>query len=307
MSQPSAHDTEVPVAAEVDIDVELARRLVGAQMPEYRDLPVRRVSSIGTDNAVFRLGDDLAIRMPLRQDTVGGLLKEVRWLPAIAPHLSLSVPQVVSLGEPDERYPLPWAVVRWLEGEDALSGRFDSMGDTARALGRFVNELQHIDMSDAPPPGSEGFVRGLPIDGRDAAFRAGLAQCRDHLDVRRVGRVWDLALSAPGWDGTPVWLHADLLPGNLLVRDGRLAGILDFGAMATGDPAYDVTPAWHLFDHGTRSLFLDTLGVAEATWHRARGLVIAGGVIGLSYYLGSNPFMVAAALSGIQAVLDDPA
>ena len=174
-------------ADEIGIDVSMARRLVAEQVPEYAALPLRRVASGGTDNAVFRLGDDLAIRMPLHPGAVGGLLKEVRWLPVVA-------------------------------------------------------------TTDAPRPGSEGFVRGLPLVGRDAYFRAALAQCQGLVDTQRVAEVWDDALTVPAWDGPPVWLHADLLPSNVLVRDGRVAGVLDFGAMATGDPAYDVTPAWHLFD-----------------------------------------------------------
>ncbi|MGH3923564.1 MAG: aminoglycoside phosphotransferase family protein, partial [Pseudonocardiaceae bacterium] len=232
-------------ADEVDIDASLARRLVTEQVPEYAALPLRRVASGGTDNAVFRLGDDFALRMPLHPRAVGGLLKEIRWLPVVAEHVSLDVPQVVATGESGEGYPFPWAVVRWLTGEDALTAHINSMSETARALGRFVAELQSIDMTDAPKPGSEGFSRGLPLLGRDAHFRAALAQCDGLVDTQRAAEVWDDALAVPAWDGPPVWLHADLLPSNVLVRDGRVAGVLDFGTMATGDPAYDVTPAWH--------------------------------------------------------------
>jgi aminoglycoside phosphotransferase (APT) family kinase protein len=299
MPQPRLHEDEV------NINAWLARRLLAEQMPEYCALPLRRIASGGTDNAVFRLGGDLAIRMPLHPRAVGGLLKEVRWLPVIAPHLPLEVPEVVSTGEPGGDYPFPWAVVRWLEGEDALTGRIGSIRETAFTLGRFVSELQAIDMTDAPPPGTEGFVRGLPLVGRDSTFRAALAHCAGLVDVERVRQIWDDALAAPEWDGPPVWLHADLIPGNLLLRDGRLVGVLDFGAMATGDPAYDVTPAWHLLDRDTRPAFREIVGADEATWHRARGLVVSGGVIALPYYLHSNPSMVATARHGIHEVLAD--
>ncbi len=301
MSSTRMHDNEV------DIDVTLARRLLAEQLPAYLALPLRRVASGGTDNAVFRLGDNLALRMPLQPGAVGGLLKEVRWLPVVAPHLSLDVPEVVTTGGPGAGYPFPWTVVRWLAGDDALTGHLDSMHETAQALGHFVAELQGIDITDAPWPGSEGFVRGLPLVGRDAAFRANLAQCEGLLDVERVAQVWDDALAAPDWRGPPVWLHADLLPGNLLVRGGRLAGVLDFGAMATGDPAYDVTPAWHVLDRASRPVFREIVGADDATWRRARGLVVSGGVIALPYYLHSNPSMVATARRGIEAVLADPA
>jgi aminoglycoside phosphotransferase (APT) family kinase protein len=292
-------------ADEVDIDAALAARLIAEQLPSYAGLPLRRIASGGTDNAVFRLGAELAVRMPLRPGAVDGVRKEVRWLPVLAPHLTLPIPEVVAIGEPGAGYPFPWAVLRWLPGRDALTAPFRSLADTAVGLGRFVAELQSIDMAGAPPPGAEGFSRGLPIAGRDAVFRAALARCDGLVDVARVAAIWDDALSAPPWNGPPVWLHADLIPGNLLVRDGRLAGILDFGTMATGDPAYDVTPAWHLLDPANRRTFLDLVGADAATCRRARGLVVSGGVIALPYYLDSNPAMVATARHGIAAVLSD--
>ncbi|MEJ7629283.1 MAG: aminoglycoside phosphotransferase family protein [Nocardioidaceae bacterium] len=290
---------------EVFIDTSLARRLLAEQMPEYGVLPLHRVPSGGTENAVFRLGDELAIRMPLHASAVGGLLKEARWLPVVAPHLTLAVPEVVSTGQPGKDYPFPWAVVRWLAGEDALTGRIESTREAALALGRFVTELQGFDMTDAPPPGTEGFVRGLPLVGRDSSFRDALAMCAGLVDVERVQQIWDDALAAPQWDGPPVWLHADLIPGNLLLRDGRLVGVLDFGAMATGDPAYDITPAWHLLDHSSRPVFREIVAADDATWRRARGLVVSGGVIALPYYLHTNPAMVETARRGISEVLAD--
>jgi aminoglycoside phosphotransferase (APT) family kinase protein len=301
MPPPRLHDDEVT------IDESLARRLLVEQLPAYGALPLRRIASGGTENAVFRLGDDLAVRMPIRPDAVSGLLKELRWLPVVAPHLSLAVPEVVATGEPGPGYPFPWAVMRWLEGDDALTARIDSLHEAAWTLGGFVSELQGIDMTGAPRPGSEGFVRGLGLAFRDETFRGWLARCEGLLDVKRVQQVWDDALAAPGWDGPPVWLHADLIPGNLLVRRGRLAGVLDFGAMATGDPSYDVTPAWHVFDAASRRTFLDIVGADAATILRARGLVVSGAVIALPYYQHTNPSMVATARRGIDAVFADGA
>ncbi len=299
MPPPRLHHDEVP------IDAALAHRLVAGQLPQYARLPLHRVASDGTEHAVFRLGVDLALRMPMTPGAVSGLLKEVRWLPVLAPHLSLDVPEVVATGEPAEDYPFPWAVVRWLPGEDAMSERLASLPETAVALGQFVAELQGIDMTDAPAPGSEGFSRGVPIGHWDAAFRKVLPQCEELIDVRRVVEVGDDALAAPVWGGPAVWLHADLIPPNLLVRDGALAGVLDFGTMATGDPAYDVTPAWHLLDRDTRPRFLEAVGADDAMRRRARGLVVYYAVLALSYYLRTNPTMVAIARRGIEEVLAD--
>lgn len=299
MSPPRLHHDEV------DIDAALAHRLIAEQLPRHARLGLHRVASGGTENAVFRLGDDLALRMPMTPGAVGGLLKEIRWLALVAPHLSLDVPEVVATGEPAEGYPFPWAVVRWLPGEDAVTEPLVSLHEAAAVLGQFVAELQGIDMTGAPAPGSEGFARGLPLGGLDAAVREILPQCDGLIDVRRVVEVWDDALAAPAWDGPPVWLHADLIPPNLLVRDGDLAGVLDFGAMATGDPAYDVTPAWHLLDRVTRPEFLEIVEADDATRRRARGLVVAYAVFALPYYRHTNPTMVAIGRRGIDEVLAD--
>lgn len=292
-------------ADEVDIDVAVARGLLVEQLPAYASLPLHRVPSGGTENAVFRLGDELAMRMPTNPGAVGGLLKEIQWLRVIAPHVSLAVPEVVAVGDPNDGYPFPWAIVRWLAGADVLVGRVDSLTDLAVALGGFVAELESIGTAEVPPPRSAGFVRGLPLIGRDAGFREALEQCDGMLDADRVRAVWDDALAAPDWDGPPVWLHADLIPSNLLVRDGRLAGVLDFGAMATGDPAYDVTPAWQVLDRESRTIFRAIIGADDATWRRARGLVVCSGVTSLPYYLHTNPSMVAIARRGMAEVLSD--
>jgi aminoglycoside phosphotransferase (APT) family kinase protein len=301
MSPPRLHHDEVA------IDAALVRALVAEQLPEYAGLPLHRVASGGTEHAVFRLGEELAIRMPMTPGAVAGLLKEVRWLPVLRPHLTLDVPEVVAIGQPGQDYPFPWTVVRWLAGDDASTVPFESLAETAVRLGRFVSELQGIDVTEAPAPGSEGFTRGLRLAGRDAGVREVLPECEGLIDVRRVADVWDDALAAPEWTGPPVWLHADLIPGNLLVRGGRLAGILDFGTVATGDPAYDVTAAWHVLHRASRPAFLEIVGADEATIRRARGLVVSGAVVAVPYYLHTNPTMVAIARRGVEEVLADRA
>jgi aminoglycoside phosphotransferase (APT) family kinase protein len=172
-----------------------------------------------------------------------------------------------------------------------------------RALAGFVAELHGIDTSTAPAPMSDGFSRGGPLAARDAAFHERLADCDGLLDVPRAAAVWAEALAAPPWAGPPVWLHADLLPSNLLIRAGRLAGILDFGCLCTGDPAYDITAAWHCPDPHERRDFLTTLAPDPATITRARGLVVLFATGALPYYRDTNPTMVTIARTGLTAAL----
>lgn len=292
-------------ADEVTIDDALARQLLGSQSPALADLPLARVPSGGTENAVFRVGDRLALRMPRQPDAVAGLVKEMRWVPVLARHLSLEVPEFLTVGEATADYPFPWAVVRWLEGRDGLAVPIHELRGAAATLTELVTQLQGIDTTHAPAPGSEGFTRGLPLAGRDQGVRESLLRCAGLLDTDRVGRVWEDALAAPAWEGRPVWLHADLIPGNVLVRGGRLTGVIDFGAMATGDPAYDVTAAWHLLDPADRARFLDHVGADEATRRRARGVVVAHAVAALPHYLHTNQAMVATSRRGIEQVLLD--
>jgi aminoglycoside phosphotransferase (APT) family kinase protein len=291
-------------ADQVDIDVALVRRLLEEQFADWCELPIRRVPSAGTDNAVFRLGDELAVRMPMRPSTVDGVRKELRWLPVLAPRLSLAVPEVLGAGEPGAGYPFPWSVVRWLPGRDALAEPPEPAG-TAAALGRFVAELRAIGTEAVPSPLTPQTRRGGPLAVGDPDFRRCLAECAGLVDTAAVAAVWERALDATVWAGPPVWLHADLLPSNLLVRDGRLVGVLDFGTLCTGDPAFDLTAAWHVFDAASRPAFLDLAGVDGPALARARGLVARWGVGALSYYLHTNPGMVAMARASLAAVLAD--
>lgn len=293
------HEHEVP------IDDGVVRSLLAGQFPDLADLPLERFPSGGTENAVFRLGSDLAVRLPLHEDAVSGLVKEIRWLPSLRPLLHLEVPEVRATGAPSHDYPFPWAIVHWLDGVDAMSAPIASLDEAADALARFCTDLWSIDPADVPSPDTSGFQRGQHLAYRDESFRVAVSQCEDLVDVAAVTRVWDEALNAPRWPGAPRWVHTDLIPPNLLVRDGRLVGVLDFGGVATGDPAWDLTPAWFVLDEGSRRRYRALLegSVDEAAWTRARGAVVSQSVIALPYYRETNPTMVRVAQRGIEALL----
>jgi aminoglycoside phosphotransferase (APT) family kinase protein len=290
-------------ADELDIDVALVRRLLAAQLPQWASLPVEPVSSSGTVNAIFRLGEDMAVRLPRVERYVGGLEKELRWLPRLAPHLPLAVPAPLASGEPGEGYPWPWAVYRWLEGETWAVDRVADLREAAADLARFVDALRRLETTGAPSRSRGG--RGAPLAERDAEVRAAIAASRGLVDPRSVTAAWEAALEAPVWEGRPVWAHGDLLPGNVLVARGRLSAVIDWGALSVGDPACELMAGWTLLSGESRDVFRATLSVDDATWARARGWALSVAVIALPYYHETNPVFAANAAHWIAEVLAD--
>lgn len=292
-------------ADEVDVGTPLVRRLVAAQFPQWAGLPLTPVRSDGTDNAIFRLGDELAVRLPRYPAAVGQAEKEHRWLPRLAPLLPLAIPAPVALGEPAEGYPWPWAVCRWLNGRNATPDQLEDARVAAADLAEFVRALQDVDASDGPAYGDHNFGRGAPLATRDDYVRAALAQLTDEIDVRSAGVAWAAALATPPHDGPPVWLHGDLQAGNLLADGGRLSGVIDFGALGTGDPACDVMAAWIFVAAEARRHFRTLLDVDDATWERARGWALSVGLIALPYYRDTNRAFATTARRWIEESLSD--
>jgi aminoglycoside phosphotransferase (APT) family kinase protein len=279
----------------------LVVRLIARQFPRWAGLAVTRVRSAGTDNEVFRLGDELAVRLPRTAGTAAALARELRWLPRLAPALPIDVPVPVGRGAPDEGFPHPWSVYRWLPGRDAVAEPITDLAEAAERLGRFVAALRGCDATGGPPS-----FRGGPIRERDAEARATIAALAADLDARRASAVWDDACAAPPWDGPPVWLHADLHPANLVSRAGRLAGVLDFGGLGVGDPACDLLPAWALLTAGTRAPFREASGVDDATWARGRGWGLYLGLGALHVYRVTNPVLAAIGRHALTEVLNTP-
>lgn len=261
---------------EVPIDTALVRRLVAAQFPQWAELPVRPVDASGVDNATYRLGEDMSVRLPRLPRWVGQVEREQRWLPRLAPRLPLPIPAPLARGVPGEGYPFPWSVYRWLDGKNAT---LDHIADPRRAaveLAGFFAALQAIDASEGPPPEWSNGFRGVPLgDERDSAtvetrVRPKIAALKGLVDTDGLTAVWEAALAAPAWDGPPVWIHGDPAPANLLARDGHLSAVIDFGTMAVGDPACDLIAAWAFVPAEARAVFRAELNVDDATWARGR-------------------------------------
>ncbi|MEE8337419.1 MAG: aminoglycoside phosphotransferase family protein [Dehalococcoidia bacterium] len=292
-------------AGEVNTDVALVRRLLAAQFPQWAGLPIEPVASAGTDNAIYRLGADMAVRLPRRPEVTGQVEKEQRWLPHLAPLLPLAIPVPLGRGTPGEGYPWHWSVYRWLEGADATMERIADLEQAAIALAEFITALHRIDPTGGPPPGPHNFFRGVPLAMRDDDTRAAIASLDGMLDATAVTAAWEAALRAPAWDGPPVWIHGDLSVGNLLAVRGRLSAVIDFGGLGVGDPACDLMIAWDLFSGASREVFRTALAADDATWARGRGWALSRALIFIPYYLDTNAAGVRGARSMIDEVLAD--
>jgi aminoglycoside phosphotransferase (APT) family kinase protein len=292
-------------ADEADIDESLVRRMLATQFPQWADLPVTPIDSAGTDNAMYRLGEDMAVRLPRVPRATGQVDKEQRWLPWLAPHLSLAIPVPLAMGEPGDGYPWRWSIYRWLEGETPTMDRIAAPREAATALAGFVTDLWRIDPTDGPAPGDHNVGRGSPLATRDTGTRAAIAALHDTLDTDAVTAAWEAALRAPTWDGPPVWLHGDLIATNLLAVDGRLSAVIDFGCLGIGDPACDVMPAWTFFTGQTRQAFREALQVDDPTWERGSGWALSFGLVALPYYQTTNPVLAGIARHAIDEVLAD--
>jgi aminoglycoside phosphotransferase (APT) family kinase protein len=282
---------------EVETDRELVRRLLVAQHPQWADLPIERVPSAGTDNAMYRLGDELAVRLPRIHWAVDSVVKERTWLPVLAPHLPLAVPLPVAIGDPEDAFAYPWSVVRWLPGENATLDRLQDPVQAALDLAECVRALQAIDPTDGPT-----IHRGDPVRLQEEGVRRSVAALRGEVDGDAVMEAWNRVVAAPDYDGPPRWFHGDLAYLNLLARDGALSGVIDWGACGVGDPAIETIIAWSLFSGDARDAYRDALQIDDATWERGKGWVLTG-VVGIPYYRDTNPDLVADKITAIEAVL----
>ena len=263
-----------PAAAEWSptlLGVELVARLVAAQHPRWADLDVRPVPVQGNDNRTFRLGDELLVRLPSAAGYASQVAKEQRFLPVLADALPLPVPVPVAAGVPGEGYPFPWSVLRWLPGETVLAAPPTDRRALAADLAAFLAALQSVPTTGAPPAGEHSWYRGAHPSCYDADVQRCLPAIErvPGLDLRRLRRLWDDAL-ATSWHGPPVWFHGDVAAGNLMVRDGRLCAVLDFGCCGIGDPACDLAAAWTVLDPGGRDVLRAGVGADDGTWERGR-------------------------------------
>jgi len=296
-------------ADQPDVDEALVRRLIASQHPRWAGLPVERVTSDGTTNAIYRLGSEEAARLPLVRYGEDAIDVEGPCLARIAPRVPFAVPEQLATGVPGAGYPFRWSVHRWIEGQPVSRAPVADLVALAEDLAAWIAALHRVDTTDGRDAARHD-LRGAPLAVRDAETRRGLATLDDEIDVGAALRVWEDALRAEPWQRPPVWTHGDLLPGNLLARAGRLAAVIDFAGLGVGDPACDLMIAWGLFSGASRAAFRDALrqaiGLDEALWARGRGHALYHAAIYIPYYRLTNPFGVEAARRQLAAVLGEP-
>jgi aminoglycoside phosphotransferase (APT) family kinase protein len=253
-----------------EITAKLVRELVVDQFPQWADLPVVPVEHNGWDNSTFRLGDQLSVRLPSGDGYVAQVEKEQRWLPDLAAHLPLPIPRPVGLGVACPLFPRPWSVYEWLPGEHATGGRIVDQHRLATHLAAFLSAFYAIDASGGPLAGPHSHFRGGALSTYDAHMKMTIGQLGDRIDTKRCIGIWDAAMGS-SWERQPVWVHGDLSGSNLLVVDGRLSAVIDFGCSAVGDPACDLVFAWTFLNDDAAVTFRAALNLDDDTWARAKG------------------------------------
>lgn len=254
-------------ANEIQIDVALVCRLIAAQFPKWADLPIKAVEFGGWDNRTFHLGDHMTVRLPSNEEYAPAVEKEQLWLPKLAPLLPLPIPKPLALGMPTEEYPWHWSIYKWLDGDTAANGDINNLSQFATDLAEFLFAFEKIDASNGP----YNFYRGSSLLSiYDAETRQSISLLNKKIDTEAATAVWNIALAST-WENSPLWFHGDVAVGNMLVQNGRLSAVIDFGSMGIGDPACDLAIAWTLFKEESREVFRANLPFDNATWERGRG------------------------------------
>lgn len=287
-----------------EIDAALVRRLIETQFPQWAHLPIRRVEPGGWDNRTFLLGAEMSVRLPSAAGYAAQVTREQHWLPKLAPHLPLPIPTPHALGKPGAGYPWPWSVYGWLEGDTATDGRIGSLDEFAVDLAAFLAALHRIDAVDGPPAGQQNYFRGGSLTVYDDQTREALRLLEGRIDTKTAHAIWEEAL-ATQWPHAPVWVHGDIAWGNLLVKDGKLCAVIDFGSSAVGDPACDLAIAWTLFRTTSRDAFRTALPLDAGTWARGRAWTLWKAMITVSGQIGRSAEEIRTSERVIDAVLAD--
>ena len=271
----------------LNIDVALVHRLIAVQFPQWVDLTIKPVEFSGWDNRTFHLGKHMSVRLPSAEKYSAKVEIEQRWLPKFAPLLPVQIPTPLAMGKPSAEYPWQWSVYQWIEGETASLDRINDLPQFATKLGEFLVALQKIDGTGGPLAGAHNFYRGGNLATYDTETRQSIAALTDKIDTNIVTGIWNEALDSK-WQQPPVWVHGDVAVGNLLVNNGQLNAVIDFGGLGVGDPACDLVMTWTFFKGESRDAFRTAINLDANTWARARGWALWKALIVCAELPGTN-------------------
>ena len=288
----------------LNIDLNLVRRLIASQFPSWSDLPITEVLPNGWDNRTFRLGNRMSIRLPSAERYAAQVDREHRWLPVLSDKLPLPIPTPLAIGKPDDSYPYKWSIYGWIDGDTAIPERIDNMPMFASALSEFLVALRSVDTSGAPGPGAgyRGGDLGIYNDQTRRAIE--MMGAESNLDRELLTDIWDTALASK-WNKPPVWIHGDVSSGNILVKDGTISAVIDFGSTAVGDPACDLSIAWTMFDEKSRDTFRNGMDLDEMTWTRGKGWTLWKALIILSGISETNTVEGERSRQTVDRILND--
>ncbi|MBX3710165.1 MAG: aminoglycoside phosphotransferase family protein [Gammaproteobacteria bacterium] len=290
---------------EFEINEDIVRTLLKSQCPQWADLSISPIKSTGTDNALFRLGADLIMRLPRIEWEPGSISKsinkEYEWLPKIANFLKMPISEPIFKGNSDQSYPWPWLISTWNEGHNPNFEKDNEYEHLAKDLALFLNDFHKISLPNGPLS-----RRGVPLKKVDEETKKAIGELEGEIDIADVTLLWEQLSNIPYWNKEPVWIHGDFLPGNILIQDNRLSAVLDFSDVGIGDPACDLIIAWALLNPHSRKFFRDNLeGIDHSTWERGRGWALSIALIMLPYYMHSNPVLATLARRMIENVLSE--
>jgi len=269
------------------IDTSLVHKLIATQFPQWTHLPISSVKHGGWDNRTFHLGEHMSVRLPSAAQYADKVEKEQYWLPRLAHYLPLPIPTPIAMGKPTQDYPFPWSIYRWIDGQIASAEHINDMNQFAADLAHFLNALEKIDTTNGPIAGPHNFYRGGSLKIYDAETQQAIDKLDDAIDAHIVKKIWQLTLAST-WNKSPVWVHGDIAPSNLLVKNGELTAVIDFGGLGIGDPACDFAIAWTFFESESKDIFRTTLAVDDDTWNRARGWALWKALITYAQLAGTD-------------------
>jgi aminoglycoside phosphotransferase (APT) family kinase protein len=291
----------------LEITPQQVRRLLEAQFPQWADQSLVALDSAGVDNAMFRLGSNLVVRLPRKESAAASIKKEQIWLPRLSDAFSLATPRLKGAGAPSDAYPWPWSVNGWIEGAPLRDDTIPEWREVAVSIALFLQELQATSATGGPAPGKHNFWRGAPLASRDRATREAIGRIGNLVDAKAALDAWERDSGQRACQGPPRWIHGDLHAHNLLAHTGRLCAVIDFGGLGVGDPACDFAAAWRLLPAEARPAFRDAAQPDDASWMRGRAWALSISVIELDFYRGAAPALNAIATRTIREVLADHA